>query len=282
MNDSSFGHFLCPVCGLPLLKMERTMVCENRHSFDLSRNGYVNLLLNQKHGGHGDDRPMIRARTLFLEGGYYLPLVQQVIEVLKSRLSVAPVIVDAGCGEGWYTEAIFKSLSAEGKLPKMIGLDISRDALLAACKRHFPADFAVASLFRIPVQSVVADAVLNIFAPECSEEFFRILKPGGVLIKVIPLEDHLIELKRSIYTSVYENPAAVPDFPGFSAAERFDLRYEIFLPDFQMVSALFTMTPYYHKTSEADREKLNSLHSLKTTAAFAVLVYTKNADSVPN
>ena len=267
--------FCCPVCGAALTKKDRSLVCPAGHCYDYAKSGYVNLLMSQQGGLHGDDRPMVRARTAFLSAGHYKPLFDLIFETLCPCLPEEPRIMDAGCGEGWYTQMLSDALVARGDRPQTVGVDISRDALAAAAKRKFGAEFAVASLFHVPLPDGWADGILNVFAPDCMDEYFWILKPGGYLLKVIPLEEHLLELKQAVYSSVYENEVSPPEHPGFTLVSDTKLRFTLTLEDNETVRNLFAMTPYGRKTSPADLAKLDTVGSLQTRVAFSLLLYRK-------
>jgi len=267
--------FICPVCGSELLKQDRSLRCPRGHCYDYAKSGYINLLMSQQGGLHGDDRPMVRARTAFLSAGHYLPLFDLMYRTLRPHLPDTPRILDAGCGEGWYTETLFRKLCVEGVLPEVVGVDISRDALAAASKRKFGAEFAVASLFHVPLPEGWADLILNVFAPDCMDEYSRLISPKGYLLKVIPLEEHLLELKQAVYDSVYENRVSPPEHPDFEPVSDTQLRYDLHLTDGETVRNLFAMTPYGRKTSPEDLAKLERINELTTRVAFSVLLYRK-------
>lgn len=271
----NISAFSCPLCGQSLKKVEKSLRCPAGHCYDYAKSGYVNLLMSQQGGLHGDDRPMVRARTAFLSQGHYLPLFDLMYSVVSSLLPSAPHVFDAGCGEGWYTEMLHRRLCENGFAPVSVGVDISRDALTAAAKRKFDAEFAVASLFHVPLQDAWADLIINIFAPDCMEEYSRILVPGGYFLKIIPLEDHLLELKQAVYDSVYENEVAPPSHENFELISDHVLRTTLHLSDNQTIKDLFAMTPYGRKTSVADLAKLDVLNRLDTTISFSVLLYRK-------
>ena len=131
--------FCCPLCAAPLTRDEHSYRCPNGHSFDIAAAGYTHLLpANRKHSkAPGDDKEMVAARSAFLEQGYYLPL-RRALEELACTLTrdlSAPVLLDSGCGEGWYTAGLFHALSAQGKQPQIAGVDISKFALKKAAKR---------------------------------------------------------------------------------------------------------------------------------------------------
>lgn len=133
------GLFTCPVCGRPLERGERTWACKKGHSFDVAAEGYAYLLPpNKKHSKDpGDTRQMVAARRAFLEAGYYEPFRRRLCELACEALQgvPAPAVLDAGCGEGWYTSALLDALHGAGMTPELCGFDISKSAVRAAAKR---------------------------------------------------------------------------------------------------------------------------------------------------
>ena len=274
----SHTNWSCPVCGGTLCADAQSLRCENGHCYDLAKKGYVNLLRsNRSHDKrHGDDRAMVAARTAFLEKGYYAPLCSAIAETAVSRCPAAPTVLDVGCGEGYYTAAVHDALCAAGRTPDVYGVDISREALIAAHRRLPALSLAVATLARLPMADARCDLMMNVFAPVDAREFHRVLRPGGTLLRVVPLERHLWELKCEVYDVPYENKPPETELEGFRLAERRDIVSRITLPDAADIEALFMMTPYYYKTSRADQEKLARLQTLETETSFALLVYEKN------
>lgn len=266
--------FVCPVCRENLTKNEKTLVCLHNHSFDLSKYGYVNLLQSQKSSKkrHGDDKMMINARHIYLNKGYYQPLLDLLCSnVKKFSKNSNPVILDAGCGEGYYTSGIYKAMpNAE-----IYGIDISKDALIYAAKRNNSLSLAVASCAEIPMADSSCDIVLNIFSPTIPKEYARILKNNGCLIRVIPLEMHLFELKRNVYDVPYKNKTENRETDGFKLIEFQEIKYTLTIDNNDDILRLFKMTPYYYKTSREDQAKLEKLTQLKTEIEFGVLVYEK-------
>ena len=145
--------FRCPVCAAPLTREARAYRCGAGHSYDIAKEGYTYLLPpNQKHSAApGDDKGMAAARREFLSKGYYAPLLNTLCHEIAARSGPAPVILDAGCGEGYYTSGIYRSLLAAGKQPQAAGIDISKFILRSAAKREKAIEFAVASSYRLPV-----------------------------------------------------------------------------------------------------------------------------------
>lgn len=267
----------CPVCGRTLQRTDKTLRCAAGHCYDVARQGYVNLLRStqSKSKRHGDDKRMVHARTAFLDLGYYDILRDAVAEAACRCTQGNVDVLDAGCGEGFYTAAVLHALARQGRRVSVCGVDISRDALICAHRREPRLQLAVASVNRLPVADASCDLLLNLFAPHDAEEFARVLRPGGVLLRAIPLERHLWELKQAVYDMPYENKLADPALPGFTLGRRQTLRTRITLSSPEAVQNLFLMTPYYYKTSARDQEKLRSLDHLETEIAFGLLEYRK-------
>jgi 23S rRNA (guanine745-N1)-methyltransferase len=268
-------NFCCPVCKEELNLDGRTYKCINNHCFDCAKQGYVNLLQSNKSKSkrHGDDKLMIEARTEFLNTDSYKPLCELMCELLKKYVPQNASVLDAGCGDCYYTEKIEKALADRNA--SVVGVDISKSALIAAAKRSKRINLAVASVFSLPVGDLSCDAVLNVFSPFAPEEYARVLKSGGVLLRVIPLENHLFSLKKAIYDNPLKNPEESTEIDGFTLAESQELKYSIELKSNEQIESLFKMTPYYYKTSRTDQQKVEKLGTLQTEIEFCVLVYKK-------
>lgn len=269
--------FVCPVCSGELIKTENTYRCATGHSYDIARQGYVNLLRSQqsskKH--HGDDKLMVIARQKFLSKGYYLPLSDAISDIAVKYCPGAPAILDAGCGEGWYTANVTAALREAGKVPGVIGIDISKDALKAACQRCKDAHLAVASAYDLPLADASQDMVLSIFAPLADGEFRRVVKSGGYFVRAVPGEEHLFGLKERIYEKPYLNDPVETELYGFELCEEVKVDYELHLSMTEDILALFMMTPYYYKTGAEDQKKVLTMKELDTQIRFRVLVYKR-------
>ena len=268
--------FRCPVCAAPLTREARAYRCGAGHSYDIAKEGYTYLLPpNQKHSAApGDDKGMAAARREFLSKGYYAPLLNTLCHEIAARSGPAPVILDAGCGEGYYTSGIYRRLLAEGKQPQMAGIDISKCILRAAAKRDRDIEFAVASSYHLPAADGCADLLLDCFSPLALEEFRRVLRPGGRMIYVVPGAEHLYQMKAVLYEKPYKNPVQQVEYPGFCAIDEREVQGTITVPAAQL-EALFAMTPYYWKTPRDGAARLAALPQLTTTIAFRFLVFEK-------
>lgn len=273
MKKSVTDLLRCPVCGTSGTESEnqKSFFCTGvrKHCFDFSKSGYLNLA--GPHGGAGDLKSAIRARSLFLESGYYEPLSASINAIL-SKLGVSSVL-DAGCGEGYYTNRMTSAADT------VMGIDLSTagidHAAKDAKKANNGAGFAVASLFHLPIADSSLDAITSLFAPCAEEEFLRVLKPDGYLILVGAGERHLFGLKRVLYDDPYINTGRADLPKSMYKADQKKLTYEITVEGREAIDALFSMTPYYWRTSEHDRAKLESLDTLKTTVDFDIYIYQK-------
>lgn len=258
----------CPVCKNRIVKTDNTYKCQSGHCFDISRKGYVNLLIsNSAH--HGDDKPMSRARREFLSGGYYKPLLDAVCDSMVTPRTV----LDIGCGECYYLSGIKK------RFPECsaVGIDISKTILETAAPRvrEYGLVTAVASCKNLPVSDNSIDAALSVFAPFSETEVTRVLKNDGVFVRVMPDTDHLIELKRAVYDTPRPNDKLSFEVEGMRVEDVKQLRYTFTVTGTDMIKNLFTMTPYYYKTSPSDMAKLDACTELTITAHFNIAVYRK-------
>ena len=272
--------FVCPVCGKPLNESGGAVRCAAGHSFDKAKEGYVNLLLasRMRTKAPGDSKEMVAARNRFLNGGGYAPFAAELARLcaeLARKKGGVLHILDAGCGEGYYDEAICAELERQGLPFRLAGFDISKAAVRLAAKRKLPgAQFAVASSFAAPVESGWADVVLNIFSPFAGEEFHRCLAPGGTLIYAVPTADHLMGLKDVLYDEPYENPCQQVDYQGFALAGETRVEESITVEG-QAIGDLFAMTPYYWKTPAEGSARLAKLERLETPIGFRFLRYDR-------
>lgn len=257
---------ICPFCRAPLTRDNNSFYCggERRHCFDIAKSGYVTLTRAQ--GTSGDDREMVRSRTAFLDTNCYRPFADAVADALGD----AEIVVDAGCGEGYYSNIIAE------RGHTVYGFDLSKHACDKAAKRAKAAKsgafFGVSSVFELPCADGSADAVGSLFAPIAEKEFARVLKVGGTLIVGAAGRRHLYELKRAVYSDAYENEGR-RDLPsGFTQVGHKNVTYTFTCND---VKSLFMMTPYAFKTSRSDSAKLDAIEQLDITADFDIFIYKK-------
>ena len=271
-----FDHLICPVCHLPLKRVENSLRCDGRHSFDISSSGYVNLLKPGKKNNAkaGDGKDMIRARTDFFTSGAYQGISDKICSLVNELKPT--FVIDAGCGEGYYTENIAKTDTS----PNVIGIDMSKFGCehgAKSAKRQGLDNlcYSVGSIFELPVSDNSVDLIVNMFAPVASDEFYRALKPGGHFIVASAGIDHLDGLKAVLYDEVYKNEEKILDYKGFDLVRYDNLKYTAKICGNSTIFNLFTMTPYYHRTSLADKKKLEGVDEITTTIEVNFTIYKK-------
>lgn len=272
MNNN---RLICPICKNTLELSGKSLVCRKNHSFDIARQGYVNLLpvQNKKSLHPGDTKEMLSARRSFLESGIYIP-VRNITVSEVNRLAGSldrPLIVDMGCGEGYYTCSIKSSV----KDCECIGIDISKDAVKMACSRDKSVSWIAATAGCIPIESESTDVITAIFSLISKKEYLRILKKGGFIVEITAGNDHLKELKQIIYDEVYIQNKK-PSFVGeeFEEIKREEHKFSFSLKNKELHN-LLVMTPHLWRIKKENREKLEKISELTLTAHFWLRVLRK-------
>lgn len=278
MNRFEKAGLKCPICNAKMTLdagTNKTLFCEGekKHSYDISSSGYINLASPKQCGG-GDTKGAVRARSAFLDGGYYAPIADMLLELLSEYIPTDSTVIDAGCGEGYYTSQIAR------KQYFTVGFDISKYAVEAGAKRSKREGidnvlFSVASVYTMPIFDESADAVVNIFAPCVDEEYSRVLKNNGILIVVQAGTKHLLGLKQVLYDNVHENDTRADLPKSLTPICERELCYELSVSGNENIKNLFEMTPYYWRTSQDDAKRLDGVEELKTEIDILFSVYKK-------
>ncbi|HHU55519.1 MAG TPA: methyltransferase domain-containing protein [Acholeplasmataceae bacterium] len=247
---------ICPVCKNVLHKKSNSYVCISNHNFDIARSGYVNLLLNKPNSG--DNKLMINARHNIHQQGFFSKVVSKIIEMIDSNN--IKTILDAGCGEGYYSREIYNALGIN-----ICGIDVSKYAINKAKKLCPSITYVIASNYDIPLDVESVDAILNVFAPDFEKEFERVSKE--YIIKVIPDEYHLFELKNALYDKVIIKKPKVPSYQNFKLIDEISISYS---HKANSLIDLIKMTPFYYNS------KINENINIKyVTIAVKILLYKK-------
>ncbi|WP_394062565.1 putative RNA methyltransferase [Alcaligenes sp. WGS1538] len=263
-----FGRLCCPLDGQLLTLQERSWRCPAGHCFDVAGQGYVNLLpvQNKRSRDPGDSKEMVAARRRYLESGVYAPIAAGVARLLMDGLEGrAPyACLDAGCGEGYYLRRL-QERDERGELA-LIGLDISKWAVMAGARSSPGMRWLVGSNAHLPVPEASLDALICMFGFPVYEEFRRALKPGGLLLQVEAGPDHLVELRRIIYPSLKaEKPPSQEPPEGFSLEADERLSFAIALQSQAQIADLLLMTPHLFRASVQGLEQARALARLDLT-----------------
>jgi len=269
MTDPRYQQrVVCPLDQQPLQFQQGAWRCASGHSFDVAKQGYLNLLpVQQKRSRDpGDSKAMVAARKQVLDSGTYQPIVNALLQQLQPVLEVeqAVEVVDAGCGEGYYLQQI------QQRFPQhhYTGFDISKWAVTSAARRSREIGWLVASSKNPPLRAQQIDLLLCLFGFYSFAGFAQLLKPGGRLLLLDPGPRHLIEMREIIYPEVRHT--ALPSIEqaeeyGFQLDE--ELGFEAVTPvlDQQQLSELLLMTPHMYKAPAEGKDKLAQLDELQLT-----------------
>ncbi len=263
----------CPLCrkGLNYHAGERCWSCENNHLFDCAREGYVNLLpANRKRSSEpGDSAQMISARRRIHTAEIFRPLANNIQSILAGA-SPATRILDLGCGEGFYSSALYQAQ----RQAQVCAIDISKPAIKLAAK-HYPAvHFAVASTFQLPVLSESQDIIVRIFAPSDDREMARVLVTGGTYLEVTPAPAHLWTLREALYETPRAHVVARTAVQGMQLLQTSILEFEVELAQ-PLLYDMVAMTPFAHKGHRERRESLLERDSLRLQMAFSLNLFQK-------
>lgn len=264
-------NLICPICEKPLFRQENRFLCPENHSFDIARQGYVNLLpIQRKHSAHpGDTREQVLSRREFLSGGFYAPIAEALAAAAKKYDACGPIL-DVGCGEGYYCTRLAKAMNAE-----LTGLDISKDAVRCAAGKYKDARWLCATAAQIPVEDGAAGLLTSLFAITLPEEFHRVLRENGLFFQVLAAQDHLLGLKKVIYDQlIFREKDTIPELPGFALLESIPIRFT-FTVEGSQVQNLFAMTPHLFRVSKAGADRLRETQSLTDTASCVLNVFRR-------
>ncbi|GGW88269.1 putative RNA methyltransferase [Alteromonas halophila] len=272
----------CPLCQSVLTLNDRSAHCNNQHTFDRAKSGYLNLLPVQfKKSRHpGDDKTMLRARQTFHASHGYLPLMQRMASLIEAYLKVsegAVTLFDAGCGEGTYLNTLSELLGAQGIKVNGAGCDIAKLAVDIASKAYKPHQFVVASSANLPVQDASIDVMLQVFAPGSEQEQARVLRDTGMLVTVDPGPDHLCELKARVYDTPRQHPLPKKTKPGFHCMTSASLRYTLTFSSDAQRQALLTMTPYWWRVAASARDEIARVLD-DVTADFVIQLWQRDGE----
>ncbi len=279
------GLVACPICAAATADHAgRALICPSGHSFDRAREGYYNLLVVQHKASRdpGDSKPMVAARRRILDAGVYAPVAEQVsarvVELARGRTDFA--ILDAGCGEGYYLEAIAAALKAGGPDGyRLAGIDISKWAMQAAAKRNRDIFWAVGSNKRMPFTQPCLDLIVCMFGFPVWESFAAAQPSGGHVLLVDPAPDHLIELRTIIYPTVARAEAQgsldAAERTGYRRVEQQRVTFTIELVGRAQIADLLAMTPHDHRAPQAGRESLAAREQLTVTVDVALRLLSK-------
>ncbi|WP_026376748.1 putative RNA methyltransferase [Aestuariibacter salexigens] len=277
MKIVPFEKFACPLDALPLQQHHNRFTCSDGHSFDIAKQGYVHLLpiQDKRSKAPGDSKDMVQARSRLLNSGLYKSVSDKVNTLVTHYLDSSEhadlLVLDAGCGEGYYLTQLQRSLTAShcSSLVSLAGIDISKPAVLQAAKREKnDIAWAVATNRNLPVMENSLDLILCMFGFPVFAEFASKLKAGGAVLLAEAGPDHLIEIRRLIYDEI--RPHTFPAHTqageqGLTLANQESLSYVSEPLDNMQLRDLVSMTPHFFKSKREKREQLLAMSNIRLT-----------------
>ena len=215
---ASVTAFSCPICQENLALVESSLKCSNRHSFDLAKFGYVNLAPQIKQSANYD-KENFQNRQQILEASFYQAILETILDLLAAS-ETSKTVLDIGCGEGFYSRRLQEAHPDKA----FYAFDISKDSVQIAAKSepNWAVNWFVGDLARLPVKDASMDILLDIFSPANYGEFRRVLSKDGILIKVIPTENHLKEIRQMV-----QNQLTKKDYSNQDIKEHFQEHFSI-------------------------------------------------------
>lgn len=281
--NHSEAIFKCPVCNSSMRVFElKSLICSNNHTFDFAKQGYINLMTHPVKNKYS--RKLFEARRkLIAEAGFFEPLSQAITEIVYKHVDInkkSLSLIDMGCGEGSHLFNICKSIRSKyQKIITGIGVDISKEGILEASKSYTNKIWTVGDLANTPFMNEQFDVMLNILSPSNYNEFNRVLKADGLLIKVVPQSSYLKELREIIFNQPekqsYSNTDTVIRFnENFQMVDNSRVSYTVPL-DKLSIQSLVEMTPL---SWEAPKEEVKSFlngDTTQITVALEILIGKK-------
>jgi 23S rRNA (guanine745-N1)-methyltransferase len=253
------------------LRGRRPLRCDAGHSFDVAREGYVNLLLAHQRRSRqpGDSDEMVGARRRFLATGAYDPLTDAVARLVSAE---APgVVLDVGCGDGRHTRRL--------DAPVVAGVDVSKRAVALAARAHPAGWYAVAGAADLPVAAGSVDVVVDVFGPVVAGELVRVLRPGGAVVAAHPGPRHLAELRALVYADAHPHEVkpplrGVPEWLETVGSEA--VTFPVVVAERALVADLFAMTPYrWHAPPDMAERLAEAPQPFPTAADVVITTYRR-------
>jgi len=284
MNITPANNLACPIDRLALIKKDHCYQCASGHSYDIAKQGYINLLpvQHKKSKDPGDSKAMVQARTNFLNAGFYHPVADNLSEIILNNLGNNEnlCVLDAGCGEGYYLNKLInaaKSLNDDRNIA-FAGIDISKPAIVTASKRTHLANWVVGTNSQPPFLSQSVDLIFCVFGFHSFSGFKTILKPGGKVILVEPGNRHLQELREIIYSepSADKSESKSVSDNDYTLVDTQTLEFKINLNSNQQILDLLTMTPHLFRASSEGKASIETMDSLCLTTDIMLSVFEFN------
>ncbi|MGG4442457.1 putative RNA methyltransferase [Brevibacillus fortis] len=274
--------FRCPICQASMHNVPATsLVCNNHHSFDLSKHGYVHLAARTYKTKY--DKQMFAARRAIGEQGFFDPLYAVLSEVILHTTEPEEnqmYVLDAGCGEGYHLTQVRQRVMQTSQIPFIgVGVDLAKEGVMLAAKSDPEVVWCVGDLTKAPFADRQFHYILNLLSPSNTDEFHRLLADDGRMIKVIPAANYLRELREALYQETpktqYTNHRTIDHFQAsFQLIGKERVQYQFRL-DERSLSSLLQMTPLAWGAAPEQLERVSDLAGVDVTIDLVVLIGRK-------
>lgn len=275
--------FTCPICDAPMNVVEfQRMVCTSKHSFDFAKQGYINLLTQPVNSKYRKDLFEAR-RNLIVNTNFFEALCKSMANKIDDYLHTEEksiYILDSGCGEGSHLANISEKVHSHIKRNIVgVGIDIAKEGMMVAAKNYNNKIWTVADLAHTPFANETFHVILNILSPSNYEEFKRLLKPNGIVLKVVPQSGYLKELREYLFDEPikqkYTNEKTVSRFKEqFSILDYSRITYKVKLSK-EFLPSFVEMTPLTWTTSKEDLTSILQKEFMEITVDFDLLIGEK-------
>ena len=284
MNIIPAHNLACPIDKLELVNKGRHYQCANGHSFDIAKQGYINLLPVQykKSKNPGDSKAMVQARAHFLDTGFYKPIADNLSNIIFSHLNIDEdqSILDAGCGEGYYLDQVMNAAQEINCTSNVSfsGMDISKPAIITASKRSKQINWVVGTNSQPPFLEQTVDLIFCVFGFHSFSGFKHILKPGGTLVLVEPGKKHLQELREIIYAEPSSEKTEIKsnNKNDYTLIDTQTLEFKIELTRNEQILDLLSMTPHLFRANSEGKASIENMDSLDLTTDIIFKIFEYN------
>ena len=191
-----YTDFICPYCKEKMYFAGESLKCTNKHTFDITKKGTINFIISPKiKESKIYNEKLFTCRRKFIENGYYADVYESIANEINDLNLDDITILDLGCGEGIHSMNILSKIKSNYKY---FGFDYSK------CAINLASDYNGSNRFyfngdvnNIPIASDSMDVIIDFLSPYSESEIKRVLKKGGLFIKVAPSSDYLIELRNA-------------------------------------------------------------------------------------
>lgn len=271
--------FSCPICQQDMhVDNLSQLVCESHHAFDIAKQGYINFLNKAVKTQY--DKSLFDARQAILANtSLYQSVTNSIVQVIEQNVKQQKrVIIDMGSGEGSHLANITEKLNSDNV---SVGFDIAKEAIIAATMYNDSIMSAVADISNVPIKPKQADVLLNILSPSNYNEFNRIIKDDGIIVKVVPNASYLQEIRTALFESdegdeAYSNEAVVDLFHKTYDVIAEETIHEVHNIDQATLRHLVKMTPLTWSASKAQLKQLEKKPIAEITIDLHILVGKKH------